>query len=246
MGEEHMVENTILSSLRRHVSIRKYRGPVSERDLNILLETARRAPTAWNLANIHIIVVRDDEMKKNVAKHVGNQQHVAEAPVLLVFSIDHEKLEKAAEKAGFTPAKFSVSHFIEAGINAGIMASWTAIAAEALGYGVSFIALYSNPCEVAEDIGLPGKMVPILGLTIGVPGEHPEPRFRQEAYAVYSIGKIPDAGKRGEAVIELYERVYGSFQKAVETLKFVLADWEEEAGEKLMECLERRELKICD
>ncbi|MEB3807049.1 MAG: nitroreductase family protein [Desulfurococcales archaeon] len=226
--------------LKSHVSIRKYEEKeIPSRDLKAILEAARRAPTAWNLMPVHVSAIVDRELKKKAAIAVGGQRHVEESAVFLVFSLDYDKILRAAEKLGLEPAPKGLAHLVEAAIGAGIMAAWAAVAAESLGYGVTFIAAYADPCGLQEALSLPEEFVPLVGLTIGHPGEKPSLRPRQDN--VYSIdNKAPSLDARAESVV----RVYGG--RAGRLLSFVVSreGYVSRVEEALRSCLERKGFNV--
>ncbi len=164
----------------RHASVRRFKKEdVDERDLNAILEAARRAPTSWNLQPLTVIVVRRPDLKSAIAEAIGGQEHVAKAPVLLVFSIDYSKVVAAAEGSGVKVAGIGLASLIEASIDVGLAAGWAGLVAEELGYGIVYVAVYSNPCRVAEILHLPKLTLPLVGLCIGRPAERVAPRPRQ-------------------------------------------------------------------
>lgn len=228
-----------LGVIGRHASVRRYSGGVEEGDLERILWAARRAPTAWNLMPVFVLVVRDPGVKARIAEAVGGQRHVAEAPVFLVFSLDWVKVLEASRRAGVEPAAPGLGHLVEGLVDAGIMAGWAALAAESLGYGVAFIALYGNPCGVAEAAGLPEGLVPVVGLAIGRPGEEPGVRPRQDPVGVYGE-RVPGAGERASAVLQLYgERAPRFFRAVVAGGGYV-----EKVGEAMRECLARAGYRV--
>ena len=196
----------VIDAIMSHRSIRKYRSePVNEEDLVTIVRAAIRAPTSWNLMPVSVIAVTNEATKRKLAELVGGQKHVAEAPVFLVFAVDYAKIFEAARSLGVEPSEPGLGHLVSASINAGIMAAWATLAAEKLGYGVTMIAVYGNPCAIAKELGLPRGVVPILGLTIGIPAESPEVRPRQPVESVFSRETYtPAPGKRADGVISVY------------------------------------------
>ncbi len=179
---------TVLDVIFSHASVRSYTSePVSREDLERILEAARRAPTAWNLMPVYIYAVLDEKLKGELAEALGGQEHVARAPVFLVFSLDWGKLLKASEESGVEPAIPGIGHIVPGLVDVGIIAGWAGLAAESLGYGITFIAVYSNPCRVAEILGLEEYVVPVVGIALGRPAESPGPRPRQDPVSVYGI-----------------------------------------------------------
>ncbi len=201
-----------------HRSVRAYSGGVEENHLNLILESARRAPSAWGLQPYTITVITDKRMLAEIAEAVGGQKHVAEAPVLLVFSVDFAKLKAGIERLGVKVASPSLSHFMAALVDAGISAGWAALTAEDLGYGVTFIAIYSNACKVANIIKAPHLTVPVVGITIGKPGENPPLRPRQPPESLFGFNKYPDPDKASGGVASLYE----GRNEVIKKLGFVL------------------------
>ena len=231
-----------IDTISRHASVREYTGDsIPEDHIRIILEAARRAPTAWNLMPVLISAVTDRSVKKRLAEAVGGQRHVAEAPLFLVFSADLAKLAEAARIAGVEPARPGIAVLVEAIIAAGIMSGWAGLAAESLGYGITYIAVYSDPCRVNEILGLGRLVVPLVGITVGRPAEHPQPRPRQDPRTVYVINSEPlPARERGRLLLELYggragrivERVLGS------------GGYHGRLNGRLRECLERLGVEV--
>ena len=188
-----------LSVIARHRSIRAFKQePVKEEHLKAILEAARRHPSAWNLQPVHVAVVRDPELKSRLADILWGQEHIRQAPVFLVFSVDYAKLWRALEQAGVERRPLGVAELLQGVLAAGMAAAWAALAAESLGYGVSFIAVYGKPCEVAEAIGAPEGVLPVVGLNVGVPAEDPEVRPRMPLAALASengYGSLDEAAK---------------------------------------------------
>ena len=231
-----------IDTMRGHVSVRSYLDePVPQGDLEAIIEAARRAPSSWGLQPLTVTVVTDPKVKAELAEATGGQEHVARAPVFLVFSIDYLKLRRASERLGVRFAEPGLGHLLVAALDVGIAAGWAALAAESLGYGTVFIALYSNPCRVAEILRLPELVLPIVGLCVGRPAEKPglKPRHPMEAFAATNsyIGL-------GDAVVEALASLYG--EKTVKLYRHVLGrgGYYESVGRRLLDCLERRGFRL--
>jgi len=207
----------LIELAENHRSIRSFqKEPVPESDLELIVEAARRAPTAWNLMPISIIAVTDEELRKKIADAVGNQEHVAKAPLNLVFSVDYAKLREAYRQARSTELKPKLSHFLPALIDLGIMSGWAALAAESLGYGVCFVALYINPCAVSEILDLPKHVVPMVDILIGKPAEAPHKRPRHPMKAILSVNSYdPEPMVRGKDILPVYEAWLSTFLEVI-------------------------------
>ncbi len=237
-----MVEdNLCIQIINSHVSIRSYTDePINMEDLKIILESARRAPTAWNLMPVHVSAILDPDLKRRAAEAVGGQEHVAKSAVFLVFSLDFEKIIESGRETGVEMPAPNIAHIIEGAIDAGIMAGWAGIAAESLGYGLTYIAAYGNPCGLRDALRLPKGLVPIVGISIGRPAEKPSPSSRQEK--VYSIdSNVPETRERAKAVIEIYgERAVRLFKRVLS----VESGYYEWAAENILKCLRESGYKI--
>jgi FMN reductase [NAD(P)H] len=223
-------------TIERHASVRSFTGePIPEEDLRRVLEAARRAPTGWNLQPVTVIVVRDSGCLEQLADAVGGQEHVAKAAAFLVFAVDYAKIVRAAEKLGLKAAP-GPANLYEALIDVGIMAGWAMLAAESMGYGGVFVALYENPCAVAEILEMPRYTIPAVGLALGRPAEHPAPRRRQRLEALAPHETYGDVEEKAEAVLE----VYGDRARRLFSYIFEPEGYYASATERLLLCLEKQ------
>lgn len=70
--------NPVLDTIKNRVSLRTYDNrPVTEEELQAILEAAMRAPTAGNQMLYSIIVIRSQETKEKLAKSCDNQPFIA-------------------------------------------------------------------------------------------------------------------------------------------------------------------------
>ena len=90
--------NKVIETIQSHRSIRKYSGPPGKEDLEAIVNSAIRAPTAWNLMPVSIQVIEDPRLLEMIGDAVGGQEHVKSAPVLLSFSADYVKILKALDQ----------------------------------------------------------------------------------------------------------------------------------------------------
>lgn len=227
-----------LSVAKKHVSVRVFSGKdIDEEDLRAILEASQRAPTGWNLQPVTIVAVRDRDKLRLIADSVGGQEHVANAAVFLVYVVDYAKIVGAAERLGIK-AEPGPANLYEALVDVGIMAGWAMLAAESLGYGGVFVALYENPCAVVELLNLPRYTVPVVGLALGRPAERPAPRRRQRLGALVAWNEYGDVNEKVEAVLE----VYGERARRLFTYVFSPDGYYRTASERLLFCLEKQGL----
>jgi nitroreductase len=79
----------MLDAIDRRASVRSYSDePVSEEQLDAVLEAALSAPSANNVRPWHIVVVTDDEKRAKLAGVHQWAGFCAQSPVVLVFCAD--------------------------------------------------------------------------------------------------------------------------------------------------------------
>ncbi|SEU19016.1 FMN reductase [NAD(P)H] [Paenibacillus sp. NFR01] len=186
MGDLKM--NEMLDTLLNHRSYRKYRpDPVEPEKLEQLLSAAQAMPSWVNGQQVTIISVQDPERRERIAALSGNQRHVAEAPVFLVFCMDFYRAKLASEMEGqpFESAK-DVDALLVGAADAGIALAGAAMAAESLGLGIIPIGgIRRNTAEVIRLLELPEYVFPVAGLCIGYPDETLPKKPRLPLAAVY-------------------------------------------------------------
>ncbi|MEB3860390.1 MAG: nitroreductase family protein [Desulfurococcales archaeon] len=229
-----------LNVIGEHKSIRRYKpDPVPEEDLEKILEAARRHPSSWNLQPVTVFVVKEQEVKERLASILWNQPHIREAPVFLIFAVDYLKVVRATELLGVEPVEPGQGNLLSGVMAASMSLAWAALAAESLGYGVAFIAVYGRPCRVAEALKLPRYLLPIAGLLIGKPAESPGLRPRQPVEALVSSTDYGDPDARAKSYMS-------NDPELAKTLKMVMSKngFYGEVNKEVAECLRRQGFRV--
>lgn len=79
----------MIAAIRHRKSVRKFQEtPVEEEKLMEILEAARLAPSGNNKQPWYFIVVRDENVKQNLAIATNNQMWIASAPIVIVAVAD--------------------------------------------------------------------------------------------------------------------------------------------------------------
>ncbi|KAI7248596.1 hypothetical protein KC345_g11844, partial [Hortaea werneckii] len=90
--------NEVIRLLTNHRSFRQYTGEAVEPEkLKTIIEAAQAAPSWVHGQQVSIIAVRSEERKHRLSVLSGNQKHVTDAPVFLVFCMDFHRAKLAAE-----------------------------------------------------------------------------------------------------------------------------------------------------
>jgi len=186
-------------------TIRNYSDkPVDDVLLNELLEIACRSSNTGNMQAYSVIVTRDSEMKKMLLPLHFRQSQILQAPVVLTFCVDFNRLSKWAVKSNAAPGFDNIQSFTYASIDAIILAQTFCVAAEEKGLGICYLGTTTyNAGKIAHLLELPKLVMPITTISLGYPNEKPsEPltdrlslssMVHKETYKDYSsadIGRI--------------------------------------------------------
>jgi nitroreductase len=166
--------NATLDTLLAHRSVRAYaKRALPAGTLETLIAAAQSASSSSNLQTWSVIAVENPERKARLGALAGNQAHVGDAPLVLVWLADLSRLERLA---GHRNAPLEGLHYLETflvgAIDAALAAQNAVVAAESLGLSSVYIgALRNKPVETAAELGLPPRVMPVFGLCIGYEDE---------------------------------------------------------------------------
>ncbi|GCE77135.1 NADPH-dependent oxidoreductase [Cellulomonas biazotea] len=196
-----------------HRSVRRYLPDAVDDDvLATLVAAAQSAATSSNLQLWSVVAVRDAERRARLAALAGDQAHVVQAPVLLVWLVD---LARAHAVAARHDAPTAGAEYLETAVvgfvDAALAAQNATLAAESLGLGTVYIgALRNHPTEVADLLGLPRHAFPAFGLVVGHPdpseGARVKPRLPQAAVLHHEA-----YDEAAHHVVDEYEQRIGAF-----------------------------------
>lgn len=215
VAQEPVHWNAVLGQILAHRSVRSYKpDPLPEGTLETLVAAAQSAATSSNLQTWSVIAVADPVRKARLAEVTNNQKHVLEAPLLLVWLADLDRLGRlGAEKAHAVEALDYLETLFVGIIDAALAAQNAVLAAESLGLGTVYIgALRNDPERVAAELKLPPKVLPVFGLCVGVPAPEVitgiKPRLPQELVLHrehYAADAVQGAAERYDAAIQDFQ-----------------------------------------
>lgn len=137
---------------------------VPQEDLNKVLETAVRAPSAGNRQAYRVVVVQKREVKKEIALACLEQEFITQAPVVLVFVA---LPEVSAVKYG---SRGRTLYSIQ---DATLAASYAQLAASALGLSTCWVGAFEDD-KLARVCKLEKDELPITVIPLGYAAEEPE------------------------------------------------------------------------
>jgi nitroreductase len=174
-GERGGHLNSVIDLLTAHRSIRKFKpDPISTVDLHAIVDAAQSASTSSLIQAYSIIHVTDSELRRQLAHLAGDQVHIEECPVFLVFCADLYRLKIAAEMHGLVMKGEHMEAFILATVDTALAAQNAMVAAESLGLGGVYIGgIRNNPERISRLLELPDKVYPVFGMCLGKPAHDP-------------------------------------------------------------------------
>lgn len=212
--------NEVILHLTSHATVRSYRpDPLPEGLLEIIITAAQSASTSSNLQNYSIIAVEDAEKRKRLAE-LSKNDHVAEAPLFLVFCADLHRMEVICRRQGHPFADRTMDMFLQAVVDTALVAQNAAVAAESLGLGICMIGGIRNRLkEVSELLNLPPRTFALVGMTVGYPAKPSKVRHRLPMDVIlhreaYSDENLEDGLRRYDEVTA-QSGIYSGRQVAV-------------------------------
>jgi FMN reductase (NADPH) len=183
--------NPTVEQILSHRSIRRYSSePIPRETIELIVATAQRSSTSSNLQAYSVVAVTDINTREKLSTLCGNQKHIAQAPVFLAWSADLNRLDRVCSLRGYKQNHAFVENFLIAAVDAAIAMQSAAIAAESLGLGICYIgSIRNHPEEVVQLLGLPDRVFPISGMTLGIPAEEPIIKPRLPLNEVLHWGK---------------------------------------------------------
>ncbi|MDE6023663.1 MAG: nitroreductase family protein [Muribaculaceae bacterium] len=155
------------------VTVRNYeKKHIPEELLDNILERAMRAPTCGNMQLYSVVVTRDSENLKRLAKEHFNQPASTGADVILTICADFNRFTEWCEASGAKPGYDNFHSFIMALTDAVIYTQQIVTIAEMEGLGTCYLGTVNyNAKQISELLELPDLVVPVASLSLGFPSD---------------------------------------------------------------------------
>jgi nitroreductase len=161
-----------LDVLLTHRSVRAYLpDALPAGTLETLVAAAQSAASSSNLQVWSVVAVEDTERKARLAALAGNQKHIIEAPLLLVWLIDFDRLTQLSKVDGVKSEALDYTEtFLLGAVDTSLAAQSAVVALESLGLGSVYIGgIRNHPAEIAAELGLPPHVFALFGVVVGKP-----------------------------------------------------------------------------
>lgn len=151
-------------AIKERRSVREFQDePVSEGDLEQILDAARWAPSSGNTQPLEMVVIRERGKKRQLARAALGRSFVAEAPVVIVVCADVRRTEGRYGRRG--EELYAIQDAAAATQN-------ILLTAQSLGYATCWVGAFDDE-KVAEAIDAPDRVRPFAIVPLGVPAEEP-------------------------------------------------------------------------
>lgn len=203
---------TMLQLMKSHTTVRKYTDePISDDTFHQLIEAAQHAASSNFVQAYSVIQVKDEKKKEQLGVLSRNEFQFSTAALSLIFCADLQRAKQAVELHGEKMQGENLENYTVATIDTALFGQNFAIAAESMGYGICYIGgVRNNPKEISELFGLPEYVIPLFGMTVGVPVKRNEVKPRLPVESTVHVDSY-DAEKYAEqlkAYDELTQKYY--------------------------------------
>lgn len=181
-----------------------------------LLDAANNAPSGGNIQPISVILVQEAEARKELAKMVGEQPWVRNAPLSMIFCVDFFRIKRWASmfetdfkgEQAFLPFLIAYADLMCSAQNVVILA-------QAHGLGSVYIGTILDVIDRAREyFAIPEYVLPMMVLSMGYPKSVPKrvPKLKRDIIAHREKYKeLSD-----DEIKEAFEDKYGSFENNLE------------------------------
>jgi nitroreductase len=171
-----------VSQMIEHRSRRAYHpDPIDDSQLERWVQAARCASTSSMLQAYAVVAVRDPAKKARIAALCADQRHIHEAPLFLAICADLHKLALACERHGKQLDPGSLEIFLEATIDAALLAQNLLLAAESEGLGGCMLGAARKPSRYRRSRS--AGSVPTIAQSVAATAGCRRRRFRSDADA---------------------------------------------------------------
>lgn len=204
-------------------TVRRYSDrKVDDELLESMIKAAAQAPNTGNMQVYSVVATRSAEGKKVLAPAHFNQPSVEGCSVVLTFCADFNRFEHWCRINDAKPGYDNFQSFMWAVIDATIFAQQFCTIAEMYGLGCCYLGTTTyNAPQIAEALGLPDRVVPVVTLTVGYPEGDTQVSDR------LPVGAILHQEKYQEGSDDMIRAAYSEKEALEESRRFVAENGKE-------------------
>lgn len=189
-----------MDTLTNHVTVRSFKNePIPDELIHQLLQSGIRASTTGNMQWYSVIVTTEPSVRRELNRLHFNQVAAVSAPVIMTFCADINRFVLWCTMNHAVPGYDNFMSFLNASIDATLVAQNFCVAAENSGLGICYLGTVTyNAEEIIQLLKLPKLVMPVVSVAIGWPENIPEKPDRlslqsiihREVYMNYSSDNI--------------------------------------------------------
>ncbi len=161
----------VFEAIKNRRSVRVFsKQPVSDEEVEKLIDAARWAPSAGNLQPWLFIIVREPEIKHGLCRAAGNQTFIEEAPVVVVVCADPQRSAKGYRSRGID--LYCLQDTAAATQN-------MLLTAQAMGLATCWVGAFREE-EARKLLKIPEGVRPVAIVPVGHAAEKPRIRPRRQ------------------------------------------------------------------
>lgn len=201
----------MIDILTSHTSVREYTDEqISDERFQHMLWTAQHVASSNFVQAYSVIQVKDEQLKKELGRLSKNEKQFETAALSLLFCADLNRVTYAVKKQGEHIESGTLENFVVAMIDTALLAQNFVVVAESSGYGICYIGgVRNNPKQISDLFSLPDNVMPLFGMTVGVPKEKDEVKPRLPTESILHINGYDES--KYEKQIELYDKLIENY-----------------------------------
>ena len=202
-----MTNETIASQLA-HRTIRAYKEqPLTEAEIETLMEVARHTATASYLQGYTVLHITDPQVREKIYAASGQPYVGGTKGDMFIFAVDlYRNSRIRAEQGVSSEALSSMNLFLTGAEDALLAAQNVVVAAESMGLGTVYLgSILADPRLVVDALELPELTFPILGLLVGHSDQEPGQKPRLPLSILTAENTYPRVESYTEALAD-YDR----------------------------------------
>ena len=167
----------VLEAIKKRISVRAYQDkPIPEEKLRKILEAARLAPSARNSQDYQLIVVKDENIRRELADGDTSEPFIYTAPVVIVaVALKPEYVMPGGIPAHPVDIAIAIDHITLVAVKEGLGSCWIG------GF---------NQARVKEILAIPDKYQVVVLLSLGYPAENPDRKARKPLRQITSYDRF--------------------------------------------------------
>ena len=156
----------VIEAIEKRRSVRVYQNkPVPKEKLRKILEAARLAPSARNSQAYKLVVVKDHQLRNELAKEATSESFIGGAPVIVVaVALDPDYVMPGGVPAHPVDIAIALDHITLVAVKEGLGTCWIG-------------AFYQD--QVKQILSIPEKYKVVALLSLGYPADSPRKKSRK-------------------------------------------------------------------